>query len=303
MNFFPNSNEEITLVKFISEYQYLNINDAKYFFKTQDYYRRRIKNLIDKKILRKLKHNLILGELGIDYAKIFNFNLNKSNRNLKYVERLERIANIGAYYYNSNTTKFTPSFSIKDKDIFTLTARRFIGIFEINGIEYLSYQISDKHDDRYIASIVYDIQRETKYKNFIIFVDNIRRIDLSNFAFGLNQVLIIEDTLQNREHLKYLNNIDWYKIIYNYFKSNISLSEYNFCDYTNKKDLYISTFYFIDTEKINRIKYFLRENENKTAIILCNKNIENELKIHLPSAKFIPIDLEQFIDKERIFYE
>lgn len=303
VSYLPMNKEEISLIRFVAEYQFLNIKDAKYFFKTQDYYRRRIKHLIDKKLLRKIKLNLVLGELGIEYAKLFNFDYNKSNRNEKYIDRLIRVASIGAYYQQSDTTNFTPSFAIKDKSIFTSTARRFIGIFEINGIEYLTYQISKEHDDRYITSVAYDIQKEKNFKNFIILIDDINRINASDFVFGINQILIIEDTIQNREYLQYLNSINWHKVIDNYFKNDVILSEYNFCDYTNKKNQYFSTFYFIDTEKINRIKYFLRENENKTQIIFCNKNIEDELKRYLPTAKYIPIDLEQYIDKERIFYD
>lgn len=303
LNYFPNGYEEISLIKFIAEYQYLNINDAKYFFKSQSYYKKRIKHLVDKRLLRRIKLNLVLGELGIEYVKLFNFNYNKLNRNKKYIERLIRVASIGAYYQQSNTTSFIPSFSIKDKSIFTSTSRRFIGILNINGIEYLTYQISKEHDNRYIASVAYDIQKEKKFKNFIILIDDINRIDVSNFVFGVNQILVIEDIEQNREYLQYLNSINWHKVVDNNLKNDIILSEYNFCDYINKKNQYISTFYFIDTEKINRIKYFLRENENKNQIIFCNENIEDILKKYLQSAKYIPIDLNKNIDKERLFYD
>ena len=265
MNYFPNGYEEITLIKFIAKYQYLNINDAKYFFKSQSYYKKRIKHLVDKKFLRRIKLNIVLGKLGIEYVKLFNFDYNKLNRNIKYTERLVRVASIGAYYQQSDTTNFTPSFAIKDKSIFTSTGRRFIGVFDINGIEYLTYQITKEHDNRYIASVAYDIQKEKNFKNFIILIDDINRINASDFVFGINQILIIEDTIQNREYLQYLNSINWHKVIDNYFKNDVILSEYNFCDYTNKKNQYFSTFYFIDTEKINRIKYFLRENENNNA--------------------------------------
>lgn len=47
----------------------------------------------------------------------------------------------------------------------------------------------------------------------------------------------------------------------------IYLAKYNFCEYTNYKDIYINTFYFIDTEKINRFKYFINESSNKRAYI------------------------------------
>ncbi len=34
MRKFINSEEEISLIKFIAEYQYINVRDAKYFFKS-----------------------------------------------------------------------------------------------------------------------------------------------------------------------------------------------------------------------------------------------------------------------------
>ena len=47
MNYFPNGDEEVSLVKFIAKYQYLRVSDAEYFFKTNKYYKNRIKSLID----------------------------------------------------------------------------------------------------------------------------------------------------------------------------------------------------------------------------------------------------------------
>ena len=263
LNFFPNGEEEIALIKFVSQYQYLNTNDAKYFFKTVDYYKKRIKHLVDKKFIKRSKSYLILDELGIEYAKLLGFDYNPVNRNAKYKNRLLNLSNIGAFYHNCKTVKFTPSFSIKDKQTFTTTGRRYIGVFDINGIEYLGYQIRAEHDEKYIKSIMYDIQKEIKYKNIIILVNDIKRINFNDFCFGINQVVVLQDSEENREKLKYLNSVNWYKIINEFYKNKAYLSEYNFCDYTDYKNKYISYFYFLDTEKINRIKYFLRENENK----------------------------------------
>lgn len=302
LNFFPNGDEEIALIKFISQYQYLNINDVKYFFKTVDYYKKRIRHLVDKNFIRRNKNCLILGELGIEYSKLFGFEYNPINRNVKYKKRLLSLSNIGAFYHNCNSLKFTPSFSIKDKNIFTTTARRYIGIFDINGIEYLSYQIREEHDERYIKSVMYDIQKEIKYKNIIILVNDIKRINLNDFCFGINQVIVLQDTEENRERLKYLNSINWYKIINEFYKNTVYLSEYNFCDYTNYINKYISYFYFLDTEKINRIKYFLRENKHKNIDIICN-NIQKEVLIkEFPNAHYIILNLEKYIDKERNYY-
>lgn len=303
LNFFPNGEEEIALIKFVSQYQYLNTNDAKYFFKTVDYYKKRIKHLVDKKFIKRSKSYLILDELGIEYTKLLGFDYNPVNRNAKYKNRLLNLSNIGAFYHNCKTVKFTPSFSIKDKQTFTTTGRRYIGVFDINGIEYLGYQIRAEHDEKYIKSIMYDIQKEIKYKNIIILVNDIKRINFNDFCFGINQVVVLQDSEKNREKLKYLNSVNWYKIINEFYKNTAYLSEYNFCDYTDYKNKYISYFYFLDTEKINRIKYFLRENENKNIDIICDSSQKEELSKVFPNAHYIILSLEKYIDKERNYYD
>ena len=85
MSNFPNGSEEISLLEFISKYQYLKSKDTKYFFSTQKYYKKRISNLVSKKYLRRIKSNLILDELGIEFAELFGFEYNKLNRNNKYL--------------------------------------------------------------------------------------------------------------------------------------------------------------------------------------------------------------------------
>lgn len=303
MNYFPNGNEEIELIKFIAKYQYLNVTDSKYFFSSKKYYKNRISNLISKRFLKKVKLNLVLDELGSEYAKLFNFEYSTRNRNKKYLPRLLYISNLGAFYHSCNTVNFTPSFALKDKEMFTVTARRFIGLLNINGIDYLTYYISKGHDTRYINSVIYDIQKEKKYQNIIILVNDITRININDFAFGLNQVLILEDNEDNREKLKYLHSINKKRIIEHVYKNPMFLSEYNFCDYTDHKVKYTSIFYFFDTEKVTSIKYFLRENKNKTADIICSNELANELKKELPNAHYITINLEEYIDKERTVYD
>lgn len=126
MNYFPNGDEEISLVKFIAKFQYLAVNDTKYFFSTKKYYRKRITRLVEKKYLRRTKSTLVLDELGVEYCKLFNFEYTVLNRNQKYLPRLLYISNLGAFYHSANTVHFTPSFAMKDKEMFTITARKFI---------------------------------------------------------------------------------------------------------------------------------------------------------------------------------
>lgn len=167
----------------------------------------------------------------------------------------------------------------------------------------MTYHISEENDNKYINYVLYDIQKEQKYQNIIILTHDINRIKIDGFAFGKNQVLILEDNEINREKLKYIRRINWTKVIDNLFWNNIYLSEYNFCDYTDYKKKYISTFYFLDTEKINRINYFLRENNNKNIDIICNKELKDILYKRFPTAHYIVIDLEKYIDKERNIYD
>lgn len=236
MNYFPNGNEEINLIKFISKYQYLSIYDAKYFFSSKRYYKYRIRSLIEKQFLKKIKSYLVLDELGIEYVKLFKFEYTRRNRNQKYISRLSKISNLAAFYNKSDTVIFTPSFAIKDKEQFTVTARRFIGILDINGFEYLTYHITNEHDNRYLMSVIYDIQKEKQYKKIILLIDDPRKINIKDFAFGMNEVLIVKDTIENREKLKYLHRINWSEIINYYYRNKAVLSEYSFCDYTDYKN-------------------------------------------------------------------
>ncbi|MCI8470446.1 MAG: hypothetical protein HFJ35_02985 [Clostridia bacterium] len=304
MNYFPNGDNEIKLIRFIAKFQYLSMADSKYFFPSSKYYyRNRVNNLIAKKFIKKIKSNLMLDEIGIEYCQLFHFEYTRRNRNKKYLPRLLQISNIGAFYNNCEFVKYTPSFSMKDKEQFTVTARRFIGILEINGFEYLTYQITNEQDSKYAMTVIYDIQKEKYHKNIIILIDDSSKININDFAFGLNQVLIVTDTEDNREKLKYLNSVNWSKILDKYYRNKVVLSEYIFCDYTDYKKTYVSCFYFLDSEKINRIKQFLRENRNKSIDIICDSQLEKELKKELPTARYITVNLEEYIDKERNYYD
>ena len=305
MSNFPNGPEEISLLEFISKYQYLDVKDSKYFFNTQKYYKKRISNLVAKRYLKRTKsHHLVLDELGIEFARLFKFEYNKLNRNVKYLPRLLYISKMAAFYYNCANVKFIPSFSMKNKEEFTITSRKFIGVLEINGMEYLTYHLTEEHNDKYLRLLIYDLQKEKTYKNIIILTNDENRIKINQFTFGMNQLLIVKDTEENREKLKYLHNIDWYNIIKAKYKRNdIYLSEYSFCEYTDYKNRYISTFYFFDTEKINRIKSFLKENKNKNADVFCNYEIKEMLVKELPNCNYFVVDLENYIDKEKFVYE
>ena len=303
MNYFPNGSEEIELLKFLAKYQYLSVKDEKYFFNTSRYYRARIKRLIEKNYLKKNKLVISLDKLGIECVKMLNFEYKSINRNRKHIDRLARVSSIGAFYHDCKQVKFTPSFDLKDKKTYTVSSRRFIGLLDISDMEYLTYQMPTIKDVEYVKSVIYDLQKEKKYTNVIVFTNEIKGLPLSEFAFGVNQVLLIEETEANKEKLKYMHNVRWADIIQKYYKQDVVISEYGFCDYTDHKEKYISTFYFLDTEKINRIKMFLIENKNKNADIICDSKIAEELKKEIPGANYCIVNFEDYIDKERIIYD
>ena len=161
----------------------------------------------------------------------------------------------------------------------------------------MAYQIFKEHDNRYIESVAFDIQKEMKYSNIIILVNDINRIDFSYFAFGKNQILVIEDNDINREKLKYLHSMRWKELIDKYY-SNVHLSEYSFVNIQIIKINLLILFTFIDTRKINRFRYFINENSTKRTYIICDAELETKLRKELPDANYCMVDFEKYIDKE-----
>lgn len=220
----------------------------------------------------------------------------------KYTDRLKFISHLAAMYNKNKYIEFIPSIEIKGKNKFTETSRKYIGILKIFGTNYLTYHISKEHTTKYINSVIYDLQKETQYKNIVVLVDEIKRIELRNFIFGFNSLIVCEDTDEDLQKLKYIQQINWPKIVQTLFKD-VHISEYNFCDYTNNKDKYIATFYMLDTEKINRINVFLENNKNKQVDIICKESIIRSLGQELPLANYNIVNLSDFIDKDIRIYE
>ncbi len=177
------------------------------------------------------------------------------------------------------------------------------GKMNINGIYYLIYYVPKKCDKRYMASVIYDMEKEREYKNFIVLTDDMQNVKMDDFVFGKYRVLVLEDNEYNREKLKYLHSVDWAKIVEDYYDDKVVLAGYHFCDYTDYNQKYVSMFYFLDAEKIYRIKSFLRENKDKNADIVCGAELEEDLRKEFPNACFVVVDLERYVKKVRIYYE
>lgn len=283
-NIFPTNENEIELVKFINRYQYVLIKDALYFF-NDTYYTKRITRLIKNGIIRKFKKYLVLADNGHTFMKMIGQPAVPLIYQKNYSDRLKFMSHLSAIYYKNKYITFTPSFEIKDKTAYTESSRKYIGILNIFGTKYLTYHISCEHKSKYINSVIYDLQKEIKHKNIIILVDDIKRINLKDFTFGFNSVILCEDNDEKLKELEYLHRINWSKIINKLYNNKVHISEYNSCNYTDNKEKYISTFYLIDTEKINRIDTFLRNNTEKQVDIICSKNIVNMLRSRIAYCK------------------
>ena len=113
------------------------------------------------------------------------------------------------------------------------------GKMNINGIYYLVYYVPKKCDKRYMASVIYDMEKESKYKNFIILTEDMQNVKMNDLVFGKNQVLVLQDNECNREKLKYLYSVDQARIVEAYYDNKVFLAGYQFCDYT---DFYVLFF-------------------------------------------------------------
>ena len=88
---------------------------------------------------------------------------------------MKNISRIATITINSNI-EFVPSWKLKNKEIFTETARKYIGEANYNDNKYLVYYIDKTKDWIYERQIISDIKKSAYYKNFIIFLDDLNRI-------------------------------------------------------------------------------------------------------------------------------
>lgn len=272
--------EDLEVLKFLSKYKILKVEDATFIYHTKRYYRDRINKLIDKGYVKRYKSYIILdkngrkilGEVGQGYIK--------NIKNEAYMERLKKIASIATLEIDSNI-KFEPSWLIKDKDIFTETARRYIGKMIIDGKEYLTYYLSKKKEDVYIKQLLFDINKSFNYNKIIIFVEDFNVIcpKYSNFAFGKEETIVILNNNDNKNFLKKYININWHEILEDIYQEELLISNWDKADYLLEDNRYIIEMIFINTEKIERLNWYYSENVNSTKRIEIITLEENKEKI------------------------
>lgn len=272
------SKEDFEVLKFLSKYKMLKVEDASLIYKTKRYYRQRVNKLIDKGYVKRYKSYIMidkkgrkaLGEVGSDYIK--------NIKNKAYMERLKNIASIAALSIDSNI-EFIPSWDIKEKDKFTETARRYIGKIIIENKEYLTYYISDKKEHVYIKQLLFDVNKTVNYDEIIIFVENFDVINkkYSNLSFGKQNTYIIPNNRINKEILKKTNNINIHDLLENLYEKEILISDWDNADYLLEDGRYILYMPFINSEKITKIHWYYQENtesNRKIEILTLKQNKE-----------------------------
>ena len=294
---------DIEILLFVNKYKFVKVSDFKYLYPYKYYYKFKVRTLVENNYLRKIKWYVVLGFEGKKYLESLGYNCSKISYEKTFVERQKIISSFAARYYKNDNIKFIPSMDLKDKQIFTITSRRFIGILNIDKTDYLTYYITKEHDKRYVQSVVYDIRKEHKYKNVIVFVEDLNKIDINNFIFGIDKLYIIPNTENNIHLLEKTHRIDYQELFSNVYKDNVYLSEYEFCDYYTKSGLFIFPLPFIDTEKLSTIKYFLLENKNKKVDILYSKNISLLATGKLKGANYKPIDFDKYVKGDFNIYD
>ena len=272
--------EDIEILKFLSKYKMLKVEDGSLIYKTKRYYRQRINNLIAKEYVKRNKSYIILGKKGRKILEITGTAYIKNKDNASYMERLKYIASIATITIDSNI-QFIPSWEIKNKNIFTDTARRYIGKMIVEDKEYLVYFISNKKVDVYIKQLLFDINKAVNYENIIIFVDGLDVINIkySNLVFGKENTYIILNTNENKQIIKRYNEVNYHEIIENIYQKEILISNWEKADYLLENNRYIVNMTFINTEKIEKINWYYKENANTKKKIDIVTLEENKQKI------------------------
>ena len=270
--------EDLEVLKFLSKYKMLKVEDATLIYHTKRYYRDRVNKLIDKGYVKRYKSYIILdkngrkvlGEVGQGYIK--------NIKNEAYMERLKAITSIATLSIDS-TIKFEPSWLIKEKNIFTETARRYIGKLIIDHKEYLTYYVSKKKEVVYIKQLLFDINKSFNYENIMIFIEDSGVIcpKYSNFSFGKENTIVIVNDDNNKELLKKYPNINWHEVLETMYNKELLISDWDNADYLLDENKYIIEMLFINTEKIEKLKWYYKENSNslkRVEIITIDENKE-----------------------------
>jgi len=280
---------------FLAKYKMMLGSDCKKIYKTKDYHRKRLKVLEQEKYIRRVNRLYIkLDDKGTRMVKEFGYNYSFTCRKKKYIDRLNEIARIAALTIDSNI-EFIASWDLKDSSIYTQTSRKYLGKLKYQDKESIVYYISKEKHISYISQTINDIQKIMNYKNILIFIENMNILsEKQRFAFGKDSTIIINPTKDNLTIFKELEAFDFYEIVKKiYSDKEILLSNWKKAEYMTEDRVYIVVMPFIDTEKINRLRMFYKNNpkvNRKIDIITLKENKEKICEILTNKANIIELD-------------
>jgi len=280
---------------FLAKYKMMLGSDCKKVYKTKDYHRKRLKVLEQGKYIRRVNRLYIkLDDKGTRMVKEFGYNYSFTCRKKKYIDRLNEIARIAALTIDSNI-EFTASWDLKDSSIYTQTSRKYLGKLKYQDKESIVYYISKEKHISYISQTINDIQKIMNYKNILIFIENMNILsEKQRFAFGKDSTIIINPTKDNLTIFKELEAFDFYEIVKKiYSDKEILLSNWKKAEYMTEDRVYIVVMPFIDTEKINRLRIFYKNNpkvNRKIDIITLKENKEKIGEILTNKVNIIELD-------------
>lgn len=296
------SKQDVEVIEYLSKYRIMSIANTREIYNTNWYYRKRINKLIEEGYIKRYKYYYI--ELDRKGRKLLNNSGKeyiKNKANSSFMERLTQISDIGTLTINSNV-KFIPSWNMKEKEVYTDTARKFQGCIIFNSNKYIVYYISRKKEKTFIHQVIYDIKKIIDFDNIIIFIDTFKNIetDINYFKFGKKHTYIILNSKENKEIIKHYNNIEIYELIKNIYgeSSEVLVSDWKLADFLIDNFYYVCNMIFIDTERLGEIKWFFEENEKikrKIDVITLEENKEIIKKLVPQNVKIVTLKKENLL--------
>lgn len=294
---------DVELICFLGRYKQIKSVDCKKVYKSKDYYRKRLKVLEKEKYVKREKGNYI--KLDIEGKRLLqdlgyeNYNL---CRNKEYKDRIKDIAKIAMLGFEDGIN-FTPSWELKDNNVYTEFGRKYIGKLEILQNKYWVYYISNRNNPMYIRQILNDINKIVSNDNVIVFLENFNIISKRNKYFTIidKSIQIIKPTEENLELIKTIKDIGEYDIEKEIYKGKeILLSNWTKADFMTEDEKYIIFMPFIDIQKIHILNIAYNENKetNKQIDVLTLK--ENKKKVEQMLVKNTNIiEIDRCLEKIR----
>lgn len=289
------SKNDIELLSFLKKYKIMLASESKKIYKSKDYHFKRLKVLEKERYIKRvdryyirldIKGTKLMKEMGYEYYRIC--------RRKDYQDRVKEIVKIATLTLDSNIS-FIPSWELKNNNIFTDTARKFVGELFYQQKKYIAYYISKGKETVYIRQVINDIQKAIGYNNIIIFMENMKILNKSNqyFIFGKDSNIIVKSNRNNFDKMRYFQKIDLYEIIKQIYDKELLLSNWKKADYMTEDRRYILLMPFIDTEKLHKLNIFYNNNKmsnRKIDIITLKENKEKIEEILTNNVNIIELD-------------